>query len=544
MKRKGTLKKPKKRTIIILVVVLVIVAASAGVLVFLGLRGGQSQRPGQGQSQSGFPFGNMQGGMQGNMQGGMGGMMASEDMVMASGVTSVGVTEETFEVENMTTALEVEEVYVTSEMVVSEGDRVLKLSESSVQEARKELEQTLKEAQLAYRAGSIEYEQSKITAEYDRDSKLLSGQQAQAVYEETVSGLQTSVDRASEELTAAREEIAEYQSYVNNDSYRDYFKIDEYQAIYDENLEVLMARMEEWGVSWPQVTGQGSGMSSGSAGMGPSAGGASGAGQMSGIAAQAEGPSADQIQVLASLYDVLEENRKDLDQAQSDYEDALANASFELQTLELQLPDLEKSLSEAQKAYETNILQAKLTYETSLANAASAQSDYETAIQKAESDYENLKEDWEDAQENLALFEESVGDGYFYASGSGTVLRTMVRAGQSLTSEGVIFMYSNPAEMTVTVSVDQADISKIALGDSVYIQSSEQGSFEGIVTAIDPVSNSGSRTSVTYNVTVQFMGDSTSLGANGSVTVIFGMGTGTMPEMDRNGSGRGNGGSR
>lgn len=181
----------------------------------------------------------------------------SEEMTVASGVTGVGVTEEVFEVENLLAKLEIEEVYISVEDVVEKGGKVLKLSETSIAEAREELEKTGREAELAYRAGKIEYEQSKITLEYDRDSKVLSGKQAEAVYEETLSGLQDSVGKAREELQEAEEEIAEYQSYVNDQSYKSYFKVDEYQAAYDETLEALKDRMEDWGVSWSQVTGAG-----------------------------------------------------------------------------------------------------------------------------------------------------------------------------------------------------------------------------------------------------------------------------------------------
>lgn len=533
-----------------------------------------------------FSFGNMP---EAEMQ-----FSATEDMTVANGVTGVGITEEIFEVEDLSAKLEIEEVYISAEDVVEKGGKVLKLSETSIAEAREELEKTGREAELAYRAGKIEYEQSKITLEYDRDSKVLSGKQAEAVYEETLSGLQDSVDKAREELQEAEEEIAEYQSYVNDQSYKSYFKVDEYQTAYDETLEALKDRMEDWGVSWPQVTGgsgvsggagaslSGSGVSDGagtpssgsstsggtgtpSSGSGASGGAgtpSSGSGASGGTGtpssgnraavrtatvsgndemgsdgaggttdgdaadhntAQSTGPSSDQIQVLASLYKVLEKQAKKLEQAEDEYEDAVVNAAFELQTLELQLPELKQKVTEAEKNYETEVLQAKVTYEKALANAESAQSDYETALRKAETNYEKLKSDWEDAEENLKLFEESVGDGYFYASGSGTVLRTMVRAGEELSAEGMIFLYSNPEEMTVTVSVNQTDIADIALEEKVYIQTEEHGAFEGVVTKIDPVSDSDSRTNVTYSVVVKFIGDTEAVPANESAIAIFGM---------------------
>lgn len=447
-----------------------------------------------------------------SMPGNMAGLTLTEDMVAASGVTNVGITEETFDVENLTTDLEIEEVYAVSGEEVTAGDKILKLTEDSVAEARKELERTLRDAELSYRTGKIEYEQNLITAEYTKDSAILTGQQAKEVYDETVASLQSAVTKAEEELQEAEDDIAEYESYVNDGSYKSYFKVDEYQAIYDENLKALTDKMDEWGVSWSQVTGGGGSVQIG--------GGA-------GSNMQSRGTS--NASILASLYSVLEQNPKDLEEAQEKYDDAVTNASFNLQTLQLKLPSLQQAVTEAKENKEIQQAQAKLTYETALSTADRAESDYNTTVEKAESDLAALKSTYEDAKENLELFESSVGDGYFYASEDGTILRTVVRADQNLTSDAVVFVYSNPRELTVTVSVDQADIAKLTVSDSAYVQSSANGGFTGEITAIDPVSSSDSRTSVTYSVTVKIMTEdeenenSSSLSANESVTVIFGM---------------------
>ena len=443
-----------------------------------------------------------------SMPGNMAGLTLTEDMVAASGVTNVGITEETFDVENLTTNLEIEEVYVVSGEEVTAEDKILKLTEESVAEARKELERALEDAELSYRTGKIEYEQNLITAEYTRDSAILTGQQAKEVYDETVASLQSAVTRAEEELQDAEDDIAEYESYVNDGSYKSYFKVDEYQAIYDENLKALTDKMDEWGISWSQVTGGGGSVQ---------IGGGAGANMQSGGMSNAS--------ILASLYSVLEQNLKDLEEAQEKYEDAVTNASFNLQTLQLKLPSLQQAVTEAKENYEIQLAQAKLTYETSLSSAERAESDYNTTVEKAESDLASLESTYEDAKENLELFESSVGDGYFYASEDGTILRTMVRAEQTLTSDAVVFVYSNPKELTVTVSVEQSDIAKLTVGDSAYVQTSAGSGYTGVITAIDPVSSSDSRTSVTYSVTVQINveDEEDSLSANESVTVVFGM---------------------
>ena len=448
-----------------------------------------------------------------SMPGNMAGLTFTEDMTAASGVTNVGITEASFDVENLTTELEIEEVYAVSGEEVTAGDKILKLTEDSVEEARKELERALEDAELAYRTGAIEYEQNLITAEYTRDSAILTGQQAKEVYDETVASLQSAVTRAEEELQDAEDDIAEYESYVNDGSYKSYFKVDEYQAIYDENLKALADKLDEWGIGWSQITG-------GSAGS-VQAGGT--AGNVLGSSGQDSNSS--NVKILASLYNILEQNLKDLEEAQEKYEDAVTNASFNLQTLQLKLPSLQQAVTEAKENYEIQLAQAKLTYETSLSSAERAESDYNTTVEKAESDLASLKSTYEDAKENLELFESSVGDGYFYASEDGTILRTMVRAEQTLTSDAVVFVYSNPKELTVTVSVEQSDIAKLTVGDSAYVQTSAGSGYTGVITAIDPVSSSDSRTSVTYSVTVQINveDEEDSLRANESVTVVFGM---------------------
>ena len=109
---------------------------------------------------------------------------------------------------------------------------------------------------------------------------------------------------------------------MNDGSYKSYFKVDEYQAIYDENLKALTDKMDEWGISWSQVTGSGGGSTQLSA-------------DVSGNNAQPQSGGTSNASILASLYSILEQNLKDLEEAEDKYEDAVTNASFNLQTLQL-----------------------------------------------------------------------------------------------------------------------------------------------------------------------------------------------------------------
>lgn len=426
-----------------------------------------------------------------NMEMNMGGNW-SGNIVSASGVTSMGIVSLNFEVQDLTTELYIEEVYVSSNSEVEEGTPILKISDDAVIKAREELEAVLKEAELAYRAGVIEYEQSKLTAKYNYDVAVLEGTQAKEVYEASLSQLSQRVDSAQEALDEANEKIAEYQDAIANDTYAVTYPYVELKALYDENLQLLKSKMEEWGIDWSQVTG---------------------------------GRGGNQYEtVLVNLYSVLEQNLKNYEQAKENYDNAVQDASLQLQKLQLNLSTLKTTLAEAQKNKEEQSINANLTYETTLAKADQAQRDYETALQKAEANYNQLVDDKEDAETNLALFEESVGDGYFYATSSGTILMTSYRAGGYLQSDSMVVAYSNKEEVTVTVSVNQTEIASINVGDSAVATVSNYGTYQGIVKKINPVSTSSSKTSVTYDVTILLEGDVSALSANQTTTVVFGMG--------------------
>lgn len=422
--------------------------------------------------------------------------MKTSEFVSAYGVTSIGTEEETFPIEELTTGLEVEEVLITSGEMVNTETAVLKFTETSVAEVREELENTLRAADLAYRAGKIEYEQAKINATYEYEASVLAGRQAEAVYEETIANIEDSVERAREEYEDVQAEIAEYEEALANGTYKT--NLEDAEAEYDENYELLVYYIDEWDIEWAEVTGKG--------------------------AIQGDATRAQYVNVLRDLYGVLESNYEDLEAAEKEYDEKVNNANFNLQTLQLSLPELSEAYANAQASYESSLIQAKLTKETTLTEAELAEKNYETNLEKAESDYEALKDAKETAEENLTIFEKQMGSGYYYPTQAGTVLRVSAREGREITSGSTIFTIRNSEEMTVTVSVDQADIAKLNVGDSAMIVSEESGTFQGVITSINPVSFSDSRSSVTYSVTVKLAGNTGQLSANETVSVYFTVG--------------------
>lgn len=417
----------------------------------------------------------------------------------AYGITSIDTDNETFDVDDMVSSLEVEEIYITSGTSVTEGDKILKFTEDSVETVREELTEALREAELAYRSGVIEYAQKQITLEYDRQLSVLEGEQADEVYDETVASLDSSVEKAKESLDDIKEQIADYEEDLANDTYKAAY--DEAQDEYDDTLEAIKELLEEWQVSWSEIT---SGMAR----------------------ADFSTEHSQYVYVLTKMYNILEDNLDTLESAEEEYEDS-GNESvmtYYLNYLQTQLASYEETYTEAKKSYEENVLEAELTKQKSLNEADSADKTYETDLEAAEADYDELEEAYEDAKESLENFEALAGDGYYYAQSSGTVLRMSLRSGRTVTSDTVMYTMSNPDTMTVTVSVDQDNISQVAVGDTVYVYSEDTGTYSGLVTSVSPVTSSSSVSSVTYSVIVTMQGDFSTLSTNETVSVYFGLG--------------------
>ncbi len=131
----------KKRVIILWAAGMIIIAASAAVFLFTRLKKDEKHT---------------------NMPPAMNGL--GEGVVGASGLTAVGMLEETWDLDFLQTALYVEESYLSMGDEVEKGDVVFKVSDGTLEEARKELENMVTEAELAYRQGVIDYETGIIDA--------------------------------------------------------------------------------------------------------------------------------------------------------------------------------------------------------------------------------------------------------------------------------------------------------------------------------------------------------------------------------------------
>lgn len=490
---------------------------------------------------------------------------AGQDLVTAAGTTSIGMDEVVFEIDFLeNTSLYVEEVYIASQDEVEADTKILKFTEESITEARAELEEALQNASLSYRSSVITTGESEIQAQYTYQQSVLTANQAQEVYDDTLAELLVTLNQAKSQYDDAQKAYDElYQQIVNETFYVDY-EVEAKKKAYDEALDLYETKMEDWGLTEDDLSSSSSSFQSsemnqsvaltqeksnevfgeipeGMDGQMPQEGENTSTGNESGTVStedmtemlvlaggQSHVNSERQGQIKAAklLKEEAEETEQEYEQAHEEYLEAIEDAELNLKTLLNKLEQAKANYTEADLKYQKEILSAKTTYQTALAKNQTAQNEYDTQLTSLSEELDKLKDEMDKAQENLDTFEALVGDGYLYTEEAGTVLMLRVHEDEVLAGGDMIMAYSKPDDITVAVSVAQDSIATLNIGDTATVIFNEYGTYTGTITAINPVSSSDSRTSVTYTVQVSLEGDVSDLEANLTATVMFG----EMPE--------------
>lgn len=451
--------------------------------------------------------------------------------VSASGTTSIGMDAVVFDIDFLEdTELYVEEVYLSSGDEVTAGTKILKFTDESLEEARTELEEALQSAKLSYESSVITTQENEITLKYNYNKTMLEATQAQSVYDDKVAELEAELADALEAYEEAQEDYDELNEQIINNTFYEDYEVAENKQAYIEAEELYGERYEYWEITADELNSSSSSNSSslnafssteattGTEMMGNGMGNNS-------MSAEEQASKQDRnwiIKTIQLLAEEVETAEAEYEQAESDYEKAVGNAELNLKVLANTLEKAKNDYDEMTLKYQQDMLSAKTTYETAVANSQIAQTEYETELESLSEDLEKLKDARDEAQENLDEFEAEIGDGFLYTEEDGTILKVLVEEEQELTGSDVIMAYSKPSEISVTVSVDQDDIAQIAVKDTAHIYIDGYDTYEGVVTSINPVSSSSSKTTVTYTVIVSVSGDVSALSENLTATVIFG----------------------
>lgn len=481
-------KENRKKLVMMIIVGLVIITMLAGGIVYVLFFGGSQEDVSQTQTPS---------------------TGAQQEVVSASGTTMVGIVEDQYDIDYLDEDLYIEEVYISSGDQIEESQEILKFSEDSINEAREQLEEELTTATLDYQSGEIEYTQSVLEAKKTYQLNLKNGELAQSAYDDSISKIDTDIALLQKELTEKQETLLEYQEAVNNDTYYQEYEVAEKEARFKTVYSLYYKKLNEWGLVDNYDDGTLVSTTS------------SQSKSTSGNAVSTGESTSNKITQMNNLMKFVEQYEADYEQALEDYETAKKDAASDMEQAQVDVEAAQLALEKAQLNREADLIAAKSEYESAVAASNAAQTTYNTAVKKLDETLESLENDMEEAQDNLEHFEELVGDGTFRASNNGTAFMVNCEADTELTADTMILAYSDPDTITVTVSIDQSDISELSIGDSASVIVSDYGNFESKITEINPTTSSSSKSSVTYSVVVTLEGDVSELEANLTAQVVF-----------------------
>ncbi len=459
-----------------------------------------------------------------------------EDIVTATGLTSTGMTEEECDLDFLETSLYVEEKYLSIGDQVEEGTPVFKISDESLKEAQEELDNAVTEADLGYRQGVITYEQEKLEAENAYSKAEINKEYAQAEYDSSLEETKQQVEDLTEQVEEAKELYDEYCAVVESDYYYTYYNIKELKDTYYDNFTFQMNLYEEWDIEGLNDKYPGGASEKSSEGAGDEGnvemGGQMPGGKLGG-GSQGNNDLSSKLTVYEMMDELVQKNGEEYETAMESYEKETLMAKASLDQAKSNLAVLQAELTEAQLTYEKQVITSKADYNATIAESDNAKSVYDTTINKIEEALEQLKDTKEEALNHQAEFESILGDGYFYTKSSGIIVMNRVMEKNTLSVDGVILAYSDPGTVTVKASVDQSEIAKVSVGDTAYAVINEYGNYSAVVTSMDPVSSSNSKSSVTYTVTLELEGDISNLESNLTAYVYIGMDEEQMQQMQR-----------
>ena len=367
--------------------------------------------------------------------------------------------------------LEIEEVYVSQGQRITEGEALFKLSDSSVASVRRLLESNQAEAKIALAEAKEEYNIGVLQAENTKKETNVTASDASTLYNATVSGLKAEISGLSGEIEALTAEIEDLQADLADEELLD--------SLNDAYLEL--------------------------------------------VAAQNTFNDSDDVQ----NYGAYTANTKTLNEAQEAYDkikDQMEEMQEQIEDDQKKIAEDQTSLSQAQAALAVKEKEAENTYNSSVSNGQMAEDVYTYSVNSLEEAVQEAQTDLDEAETNLNAFTDFVGDdGIIYANGSGIVTAVNYEAGDELKETGAMVSYAKEDAFSVSIDVSEEDITSVKVGDSVTLKFSayDDKTWDGKVSAITTSVSDNHTTTVSYPVTIEILGDTSTLYGGMTADVTF-----------------------
>lgn len=439
----------------------------------------------------------------------------------ASGTTVMGTVQQKLPSELSSLSLKIDSIQATVDGSVQAGDKLLTIDADSLSNARQDLETDVHLAQNTYDLTAATYKNDLVNA---RD-ELASHQQLKTIAEQdhtiALFDLQSADDAAKKAMDQAHQIIAEYPAAIKTATTRlQYFEDaaddaqdnadalkkaadkaqEDYQKIETEisNANAILDFLDENSLSDPGDA----------------------AATMKKNAQDAEGNARDAANAAKKEYDDESAWVSNLNKEVSARQTVLDNLEADLESAQENVAEIELTYYKANLAFLKGTIPLDETYQSNLIDYSNAQNEYNVAIQASQVGFDEAKLALEKAKSKLATFESTVGTGALLAANSGKVSAIGFAEGDSLSSDTPYVTMAASNVVTVPLSIDQTLISQVSVGDTAQVTIG-QANYDGIVSSIQPMSSSASRSNVNYTVTVDLKGDLTGLSSDMTASVIL-----------------------
>lgn len=366
--------------------------------------------------------------------------------------------------------LKIETVYVAQGQRIQEGDKLFKLTDSSVRSVRRILE-----SNEASAAATLAEAKSAETLKVQTAANTKSGSETQAavaddVYTASVEELQNRLNSyaaANEQLAA---EIESCQNKIWDSDFR-------------EKLSTAKTKMES---------------------------------------AQKTLAATDVTNVVA--YAANESAYETAKSAYESYTDQIDNWNEIIEKDTQKTAQNEQSIERVTKALQYKLQEAENTRQSAKLSGELAQETYDETVTSLQETVTEAQNAYDEAAQELADFNAFVGDdGIVYADGSGLVTAVNYEAGDRLKTKGAMVTYVKSDGYRISVDVSEEDIPEISVGDTVSIVMTAypDETYTGTVKTISTSRSGSYSATVSYPVEIEIQGDTSKLYGGMTAEVTF-----------------------
>ena len=219
-----------------------------------------------------------------------------------------------------------------------------------------------------------------------------------------------------------------------------------------------------------------------------------------------------------------ENAREEAAQVVEGLEESVEDTSDTIAEKQKELEALEKSLTGAQRDLELGIIEARAQLEKRNLKYKNAEEIYNVSVELSSFEAKNAQEDYEDAASKLNEFDSYLADRTIRAENNGVITECPLEAGDVVNTGSSLAVLNDYDEVTVSVSVEEAELANIKEGDAVnvYIASYPDEDFTGTVDSIGESAYNSSTGTAYVEITVKLGGETSKLyeGMTAQVTFI------------------------